>query len=389
MLRALLACCGERFASKLISQEMMCLKLAQVAKSVKESKDSVRLKEMQKGLEGIQQTLMDNPTILPLGPGLEVSGISIRNSNYFNSNTLPIKIAFVGPDKTLLPAIFKAGDDLQQDMLTIQLVRVMNKLWLAEKLDLKIVTFDCVPTGYRKGMIEMVSEAETLRKIQVEYGLTGSFKDRPIAEWLAKQNPSQLEYDRAVNNFTASCAGYSVATYILGICDRHNDNIMLKTSGHLFHIDFGKFLGDAQMFGNFKRDRAPFVLTSDMAYVINGGDKPSIKFHAFVDTCCRAFNIVRKHGDLILQMLALMASAGIPGVTANAVQYVRNALLPTQSNPEAAASFAKMIQSSLKSWFTQVNFFLHNLASMRFSNDEGSGELLSFVPRKYTLVFIP
>jgi len=52
------------------------------------------------------------------------------------------------------------------------------------------------------GMIEMVTNAETLRKIQIELGLTGSFKDRPIAEWLAKHNPSALEYERAVANFT-------------------------------------------------------------------------------------------------------------------------------------------------------------------------------------------
>lgn len=52
------------------------------------------------------------------------------------------------------------------------------------------------------GVIEMVTNAETLRKIQVELGLTGSFKDRPIAEWLAKHNPSALEYERAVANFT-------------------------------------------------------------------------------------------------------------------------------------------------------------------------------------------
>lgn len=43
-----------------------------------------------------------------------------------------------------------------------------------------------------------------------------------------------------------------------------------------------------------------------MAYVINGGDKPSAKFHHFVDLCCQAFNVVRKHGNLILHLFGLV-----------------------------------------------------------------------------------
>uniref|UniRef100_A0A2M4A4P5 Putative phosphatidylinositol 3-kinase vps34 involved in signal transduction n=2 Tax=Anopheles triannulatus TaxID=58253 RepID=A0A2M4A4P5_9DIPT len=385
MLRALLAICGEKLTARFLSQNMMCKRLGEVAQSVKLAKESHRLTILKQGLESVNQMLIDNPTVLPLEPGAEVTGVVVRSCNYFNSNTLPLKINFSGPDRVVVPAIFKAGDDLQQDSLTIQMVRIMDKMWLREGLDLKMVTFNCVPTAYKRGMIELVSDSETLRKIQVEWGVTGSFKDKSIAEWLAKQNPSQLEYQRAVENFTRSCAGYSVATYILGICDRHNDNIMLKTSGHLFHIDFGKFLGDAQMFGNFKRDRTPFVLTSDMAYVINGGDRPSAKFHQFVDLCCTAFNIVRRHSDLLLHMFALMTTSGIPGVTVEAVNYVRNALLPGQSNPEAAATFAKMIHISLKSWFTQFNFFLHNIAQMKFSSETDDGELLSFIPRVYTM----
>lgn len=79
-----------------------------------------------------------------------------------------------------------------------------------------------------------------------------------------------------------------------------------------------------------------------------------------------------------------MASSGISGVTMETVTYVQSALLPGLSNPEAAAMFARMIQSSLKSWFTQFNFFLHNLAQLRFTGDHNDGELLSFIPKTYT-----
>lgn len=56
------------------------------------------------------------------------------------------------------------------------------------------------------------------------------------------------------------------------------------------------------------RDRAPFVLTSDMAYVINGGERPTSRFQLFVDLCCQAYNLMRKHSGLFLNLLSLVRS---------------------------------------------------------------------------------
>lgn len=389
LLRALLAMCGEALRTCLISQQFLSKRLHEIAVDVQETRDSQRLRRLQVRLDEVHSSLAQTPTALPLAPTLRVSGVHVPACSYFATNTLPLKVTFMTSDDGLIPAIFKVGDDLQQDQLTLQIIRIMNKLWLKEGLDLKMVTFACIPTGKKRGIIEMVQKSETLRKIQVELGLTGSFKDKSIHEWLAKHNPSELEYTRAVENFTASCAGYCVVTYILGICDRHNDNIMLKTSGHMFHIDFGKFLGDAQMFGNFKRDRTPFVLTSDMAYVINGGDRPTEKFQKFVDLCCQAFNIVRNNGNLFLYLVTFMAASGsIKGLTTEAVAYLHKALMPDKSNADAAACFTRLIESSLNSISTQVNFFIHNIAAqLKFSSDSGGdgGELLSFIPNKYSM----
>ena len=41
---------------------------------------------------------------------------------------------------------------------------------------------------------------------------------------------------RAIENFKLSCAGSCVATYVLGIGDRHSDNILLKQNGQVSPI---------------------------------------------------------------------------------------------------------------------------------------------------------
>ncbi len=63
-----------------------------------------------------------------------------------------------------------------------------------------------LPSLTFQGMLEMVTEAKTLREIQVSGsrgGVTGSFRDTQVSDWLEIHNPSQLEFGRAVMNFTS------------------------------------------------------------------------------------------------------------------------------------------------------------------------------------------
>ena len=47
------------------------------------------------------------------------------------------------------------------------MIRFMDKLWFREGLHLNIVTFLCAVTGENQGILKMVTEAKTLREIQV------------------------------------------------------------------------------------------------------------------------------------------------------------------------------------------------------------------------------
>jgi phosphatidylinositol-4,5-bisphosphate 3-kinase len=47
------------------------------------------------------------------------------------------------------------------------------------------------------------------------------------------ENYVSLRLKSAIDLFTRSCAGYCVITYVLGVADRHPDNIMVNERGQV------------------------------------------------------------------------------------------------------------------------------------------------------------
>jgi len=211
-------------------------------------------------------------------------------------------------------------------------------------------------------MIEVVNNAKTCAYItKAAGGASAAFREEPIANWLRENNRPEPEYKRSVDNFVLSCAGYCVATYVLGVGDRHNDNVMITCDGKLFHIDFGHFLGNYKKKFGMKRERAPFVFTPDFAYVMGGKD--SAHFKKFIDYCGKAYNILRRNANLFINLCAMMLSTGIPELqTAKDIEYLRSAFSYHLTEEQATEKFTKLIYGSLGTKTTQWNNYIHILA---------------------------
>uniref|UniRef100_A0A3Q3F3C1 phosphatidylinositol 3-kinase n=1 Tax=Labrus bergylta TaxID=56723 RepID=A0A3Q3F3C1_9LABR len=374
ILEAYLLGCGQAMIDSFTKQVQAVVSLQEVAIMIKklypDSKDLPTAggthKKNKVKVCAVQELLRDcdlpNEFLLPLDPRIKLDTCKVMASK---KKPLWLEFCPMPSPTPSLPVgiIFKQGDDLRQDMLVLQTLAVMDSIWQEKSLDLNLIPYGCISTGHNIGMIEIVRNAVTIASIQRNHGgTTGAFRNDALFEWLKSKCPFQEI------RFVKSCAGYCVATYVLGIGDRHNDNIMITDQGNLFHIDFGHILGNTKHFLCVNRERVPFVLTPDFLYVmgrVKGGN--SLYFQQFMDTCTQAYLSLRSHSRLLVTLFSLMLLTGIPELSAaEDMRYLRKALQEKQSEADAKEHFLKQISvCENQGWKVQANWWIHMVAGIK------------------------
>lgn len=243
----------------------------------------------------------------PLDPSKNIVSIDRSSAKIFPSSNSPA-ILTLGLEKAMVSSnsyklsstIMFKSEDLRQDQLCISMIRMMDNIFLEENLDLHLTYYNIIATSSKDGFLEFVPNAMSMSKILRDY--------KTIPGFFRTKTNTFTELENCKDKFIKSAAGNTVITYLLGVGDRHLDNIMVKESGPLFHVDFGFMFG---------RDPKPFKsemrITKEM--IVGMGGPKSSGFHKFRTYCWKAFKILRNNYFLIMNMLSLMVSSKIPDLS--------------------------------------------------------------------------
>lgn len=376
----------DEFVSGLMDIQMQC-RDARGKKDAKEAQLQTQLSS-----EGYDRDRHRDPVPLPSAPHVFVNGVNPGSAKMFKSALYPALVEFFveatlpmigeadlgGHSGAGHPAkggsmgsldhlshfkvIVKTGDDLRQDQLVIMLIQLMDGLLKRAALNLCLTPYSIIAMSPTSGLVEFVDGSMPISQILSKY--SGS-----ILQYFQDVAPQKgAKYDvrpDVMSSYVRSCAGYCVITFIIGVGDRHLDNILLDSSGHFFHIDFGFIFG---------RDPKPmppaFRLTREMVEGMGGLE--SSEYRQFCSLACQAFNTLRKSAGLILNLLHLMSDAGIEDLSNNpsgdaesVIARVEERFRLELTDEKAERFFLGLINDSLAALAPRVMDVLHSLAVAR------------------------
>jgi len=279
------------------------------------------------------------------------SGRSVPGGAAGPAPMLPRTIARADP--SLYRVIFKAGDDLRQDQLVLQMVGLMDTLLKREGFDLRLTPYRVLATGPTEGLVQFVDGSTPLAEVLAEH--RGDVRRFLRAHHPSDAGPFGIDADVHAT-FVKSCAGYCVITYLLSVGDRHLDNLMLTRAGALFHIDFGYILGRDP-----KPLPPPMKLCREMVEAMGGAGSPH--YEDFKTICCEAFNLLRKSSGLILNLFMLMVDGGIHDLASeHDVLKLQERFRLDLNDEDAVRFFQQVINDSVSALFPQVTETIHRWA---------------------------
>lgn len=210
----------------------------------------------------------------------------------------PRRLTARGSDGKLYKLLIKPKDDLRTDQRLMEFNGMINRALKRDaecsRRQLYIRTYAVTPLNEECGIIEWVDGLKTLRDI-----LLGIYKTRGIApnygqianmmkeatisdknitlftehvlgmfppvlpSWFISQFPNPSAWFAARLKYTRSCAVMSMVGTILGLGDRHGENVLLEEgNGGVFHVDFNCLFDKGLTFA--QPERVPFRLTHNM-----------------------------------------------------------------------------------------------------------------------------
>ena len=242
----------------------------------------------------------------------------------YASIQMPIGVKIYGSDGKSYKYIVKYGEDLRQDQRIQELLKLMSKQLAMDKnckaTRLKIQTYLVTPMTHFCGLLSVIDGANTIAEFITSVGKTAKIFDIPFANvlnmcrdnylhFLGNENNDQNVYGRVLlnisrekmiakfeeiqkkipkstmrrvfetmsltmetfyilrKNFVNSLATMNIAHWIIGIGDRHLNNILIdQKTGHLIGIDFGLSFGAASHL--FIPELVPFRLTSHFVDIL-------------------------------------------------------------------------------------------------------------------------
>lgn len=182
-----------------------------------------KIKEMlREDLRKLNQHL-PNTFCLPINPRWRCTEVVVDECKTMSSAQMPLWLSLKNVDDSFdqhTIIMFKTGDDLRQDILTLQVLRVMDKIWLDRGLNLRLLPYNVVSTGDGQGMVEIVVNSRTTTHIHTHYGGGPQKGARDITthlKYLSAMNTNASNLRKARDIYSRSCAGYCIASYVLGL----------------------------------------------------------------------------------------------------------------------------------------------------------------------------